>query len=265
MKKQGGFPVSLASDHAGNIWVGTEGNGVWKYNPGKKEWTQFTTKEGLGDDCVYALAVDNLNRVWAGHLNHGVSVFNGEKWSNYGLIDGPLGDRVFAMAVSPKDDDVWMATDMGLARYSEKRQDWDYYTRASGLPSDQIQKIAFELNGQIYVGTQCGEIATASADDDYGKWRTVSQPKIPWPDNISVRHRANGFIFYATKGMKVPHVMVRASLTLPGQPPLFAAYDRDAGCLLTDEKAAPLKATASGTNASTPAPNLPVPGAAPNA
>ena len=59
-------------------------------------------QEGLGDDCVYALAMDGKDRVWAGHLNHGVSVFNGEKWRNYGIMDGPLGDRVFAMAVSPR-------------------------------------------------------------------------------------------------------------------------------------------------------------------
>ena len=43
VKKQGGFPVSIASDATGNVWVGTEGSGLWKYDAGKKEWTQFTT------------------------------------------------------------------------------------------------------------------------------------------------------------------------------------------------------------------------------
>jgi hypothetical protein len=174
--KQGCYPVSLASDAAGNVWVGTEDNGVWKYDPAKKNWTQFTTKDGLGDDCAYALAFDGQNRLWVGHLNHGVSVYNGDKWRNYGLLDGPLGDRVFAIAVSPKDGDVWIATDMGLARYSEKRQDWDYYTRASGLPSDQIQCIAFDAGGQLYAGTQCDGIAIAGPDDNYTKWRTVTAP-----------------------------------------------------------------------------------------
>jgi ligand-binding sensor domain-containing protein len=176
VKKQGGFPVALASDNAGNVWVGTEGNGLWKYDATKKTWTQFTTKDGLGDDSVYALAFDNQRRLWAGHLNHGVSVYNGDKWRNYGLLDGPIGDRVFAIAVSPKDGDVWMATEMGLARYSEKRQDWDYYTRASGLPSDTIQSIAFDDSGELYAGTQCEGIAIAGPDDDYKKWRTVAAP-----------------------------------------------------------------------------------------
>ena len=149
LKKQGGFPVSLAADKAGNVWVGTEGNGVWKYDAAKGGWTQFTIKDGLGDDCVYALATDHSGRIWAGHLNHGVSVYNGEKWRNYGLLDGPLGDRVFKIAVCPTDGDVWIGSDMGLARYSEKRQDWDYYSRASGLPSDQIASIRFDDKGRI--------------------------------------------------------------------------------------------------------------------
>jgi hypothetical protein len=177
IKKQGGFPVSITSDPAGDIWVGTEGNGIWEYNPARKTWTQFTTADGLGDDCVYALAVDNQHRIWAGHLNHGVSVYNGDKWKNYGILDGPLGDRVFAITVSPKDDDVWIATDMGLARYSEKRADWDYYTRASGLPSDQIQSIAFDSNGNLYAATQCNGIA--SPDDDYKKWTPLTAPPTP--------------------------------------------------------------------------------------
>jgi hypothetical protein len=182
IKKQGGFPVSLASDVAGNIWVGTEGNGVWKYDAGKKTWTQFTTNDGLGDNCVYALAFDHLGRLWAGHLNHGVSVYNGDKWRNYGMLEGPLGDRVFAITVSPKDGDVWIATDMGIACYSEERQDWDYYTRASGLPSDQIQGLAFDDKDNLYAGTQCDGIAIAGPDDDYTKWTVVTAPSHLPPD-----------------------------------------------------------------------------------
>jgi hypothetical protein len=82
-----------------------------------------------------------------------------------------------------------MASDMGLARYSEKRQDWDYYTRASGLPSDQIQCIAFDASGHIYAGTQCNGIGIASADDNYTKWRLEASssgiPQIPTGEGLA--------------------------------------------------------------------------------
>ena len=173
---QGAFVECVTADAGGNVWVGTEGNGVWKYDAAKKTWTQFTTKDGLGGDHVYSIAVDQQNRVWAGLLNRGVSVYNGVQWRTYGALDGPLGNHVFAIAVCPSDGDVWMGTDLGLARYSEKRKDWDYYTRASGLPSDQIQCLAFDKNGKIYVGTQCNGIATAAPDDDYLTWHTITAP-----------------------------------------------------------------------------------------
>src|SRR5213595_1452132 len=75
-EKQSFFPTSIAASQRGEIWVGTEDKGVWCYSQLKKTWTGFTSADGIGDDSVYAVAVDRLGRVWAGHLNHGVSVFN---------------------------------------------------------------------------------------------------------------------------------------------------------------------------------------------
>jgi len=41
------------------------------------------------------------------------------------------------------------------------------------LPSDQISAMAFDAQGNIYVGTQCDGIAMASRAADYGDWRTA--------------------------------------------------------------------------------------------
>ena len=67
--------MALARDGDGNVWVGTEGNGVWEFNPDEYsdestngEWQQFTVTNGLGDNYAYSLAVDQQGRVWAGHL-----------------------------------------------------------------------------------------------------------------------------------------------------------------------------------------------------
>ena len=142
-------------------------------------------KDGLGDNYCYAVACDRKGRVWAGHLNHGVSVYNGNAeghWQNYevvgglsrpGTLSGPLGERVFHITVDPKDGDVWMATNAGLARYSESKDTWTYYTRAEGLPSDQASSLAFDKDGNLYVATQCDGIAVADAADDYKQWRQI--------------------------------------------------------------------------------------------
>jgi hypothetical protein len=197
------FAMSMCRDLRGNLWVGCEPDtdsptdgGVWcrdSSRPKGKQWTQYTVTDGLGDNSIYAIACDRLGRIWAGHLNHGVSVYlpraqsndNGKKWQNYEVVggisrpdtlSGPLGERVFHITVNPKDGDVWIATNCGLSRYSESKDSWTYYTRADGLPSDQASSIAFDKDGNIYVAMQCDGIAMADSADDYKTWRQVIGP-----------------------------------------------------------------------------------------
>ncbi len=177
---QGQFITSLCRDNSGHVWIGTEDMGVWRCDPSApkdKQYTHYTTQStnnGLSDDNAYALTCDKAGRVWVGTLNHGVSVFNGKAWRTYGPVDGPLGSRVFALAVSPKDGGVWGATEAGLFRYVNSR--WTYFTRADGLPSDQAQALAFGADGTLYVGTQCDGIAVGSPVDNYKTWRVTPGP-----------------------------------------------------------------------------------------
>jgi hypothetical protein len=175
--------TALARQKRGRLWVATEDAGVWYCDPGAPlatRWKQFLGKDGLGDDSAYALAVDGNNRVWVGTLNHGVSVWNGKAWKNYGVLDGPLGERVFDIAVCPTDGDVWIATNAGLTRYSASKDTWSYVTRADGLPSNQVQAIAFDRVGNLIVGTQCDGIGLSSAEDSYKTWKVVTGPnKMP--------------------------------------------------------------------------------------
>ena len=168
---QGQFITSLCRDTTGHTWIGTEDQGVWRFDPSAstgRQYTHFTTKDGLGDDNAYALVCDHAGRIWAGTLNHGVSVFNGKAWRTYGPLDGPLGSRVFALAVSPQDGSVWGATEAGLFRYKNSR--WTDFTRTDGLPSDQANALAFAPDGTLYVGTQCDGIAIGSLP------RTTTRP-----------------------------------------------------------------------------------------
>jgi hypothetical protein len=175
----GGFVTSLCQGVSGQVWAGCEDTGLWRLDPrapAGKQWTQFTTKDGLGDDNGYCIATDWLGRIWVGSQSHGVDVWNGNAWANYGVLEGPLGAHVFAIAICPTDGDVWMATGAGLTRYSLRRGRWSYYTGADGLPSDQAGALAFNKAGDIFVGAQCNGIAIARAKDNYKKWAVVRGP-----------------------------------------------------------------------------------------
>ena len=178
-EERGAFVMSSLYDGKRFYWFGTEDKGVWRYDsqaPQGKAWRGFSTKDGLGDDNGYALAKDAQGRIWVGHQNHGASVWNGRQWRNYDVLDGPLGERVFKIAVSPLSGSVWMATSRGLSVYSPKSDTWRYYGRWNGLPSDQIQSLSFASDGTLFVGTQCDGLAIGKAFDGYKSWQSVRAP-----------------------------------------------------------------------------------------
>ena len=175
-KTQGQFITCLLQDGK-KLWLGTEDQGAWEYDPeASTPWKQFTTDSGLGDNDVYALARGRMGRIWAGHLSHGVSVFNGVSWRNYSVPEGPIGNRIYDIACSPLDNDVWIATEAGISRYSLKTDRWSCFTRLDGLPSDAARALAFNRSGKLFVGTQCDGIAIAGPGDGYRSWRLVPGP-----------------------------------------------------------------------------------------
>ena len=175
LQQQGAFVVALGRDARGDIWAGTEDNGVARFAGGK--WNSFGVADGLGDNSVYAITTDLLGRVWVGHLNHGVSVWNGQTWKNYGVGQGPLGERVFALATSPVSGDVWIAHNAGLTRYSEATKSWTHFNRANGFPTDEISALAFDSTGRLWVGTQHDGLLVGSPTDKFASWRRIPGPK----------------------------------------------------------------------------------------
>jgi len=111
-------------------------------------------------------------------------VWNGASWKNYGPLEGPLGERVFDIAVCPTDGDVWIASDAGLARYSDLGDKWSYFSRANGMSADQVSGIAFDKDGNIYCATQADGVTMARAASKYTKWTNV-RASAPMPRSAS--------------------------------------------------------------------------------
>ena len=173
----GQFITAALQDSRGDIWVATEDRGVWRLDSQSQKWTNFALASGLKDDTVYCLTEDGKGRIWAGTARQGISVWNGESWKNFGVFDGPLGEHIFALTTNPANGDVWIASNEGLTRYDGQKDVWQNFTRAQGLPSDQIQALACNSVGDIYAGTQCDGIALAKGGEGYANWTTLRGPQ----------------------------------------------------------------------------------------
>lgn len=69
-------------DKAGNIWFGTPGQGVYRYNG--KSFANFTIKDGLCNDTVVAIVEDKLGAIWIA-TQRGLCQFDGKNFTNVPL------------------------------------------------------------------------------------------------------------------------------------------------------------------------------------
>ncbi|MGL4942669.1 MAG: ligand-binding sensor domain-containing protein, partial [Thermoguttaceae bacterium] len=178
------FIVSMIADGDGGVFIGTEDKGV-VHRDADGNVTRFVAE--LGDPNAYALAIDKRGRLWVGNLNSGVSVFNGETWKNYDVIDGPIGERVFDIQTCPVDGDVWIATSAGITRYKLDADSWEHFTREDGLLEDQASSLAFTNDGTLIVGTQCHGLAifTRNKNGAYSHAKNITAPERFGPNNCS--------------------------------------------------------------------------------
>ena len=79
-----------------------------------KNWTTYTTEDGLIDNRVWGIAVDSLNNKWFATFREGVSMFDGKKWFSYTEKDG-LAFRVCSSLAVDRDGSVWIATEEGVS------------------------------------------------------------------------------------------------------------------------------------------------------
>jgi hypothetical protein len=154
---------ALHHDGVGNVWIGTEKHGVYRFDVTKKESQPLTVPAELKLAKIRSLIVDRQNRLWAGTLQHGLFIQNGEAWKHY-----DFGTRIFTIRIAP-DGDVFVATENGLTSYSPASDTW---TDVDIHPADQnssdiwqVTDIAFDTMGNLFVGTTCHGIVRLHRND----------------------------------------------------------------------------------------------------
>jgi ligand-binding sensor domain-containing protein len=121
-------PIFLPSDTIYSIciqpngveWFGTD-MGVARHvgQNTLENWDSYTTDDGLINNFVQAIAVDNNGNVWLG-TKGGISVFDGNKWKSYTQNDGLISDNVLCIAVD-KSGVVWIGTDNGISSFGQSK------------------------------------------------------------------------------------------------------------------------------------------------
>ena len=104
----------------GNQWFGTpKGTAYHIGTETKKNWTVYTTLEGLVNDEILSIAGDTEGNIWFG-TKGGVSRLGNSSWTSFTEADGLAGNTVYAIAFD-QDGSAWFGTDKGVSFYSSGR------------------------------------------------------------------------------------------------------------------------------------------------
>ncbi len=145
----------ITEDKSGNLWFGTYGGGVSKYDG--KSFINFTTAQGLANNVVWGIAEDKTGNLWFGTDGGGVSRYDGKSFTTFNTAQGLANNIVWSIAVD-KIGNLWFGTDGGgVSRYDGKS--FASFTTSQGLANNIVYTIIEDKTGNLWFGTLGGGVS----------------------------------------------------------------------------------------------------------
>lgn len=139
--------TGIAEDQAGNLWLGTDGYGISRYDG--QTFTPFTTADGLCDNAIYELMVDRKGNLWVGTYWGGVSKYDGQTFANY-TQDGVIGGVEVSGFFEDTNGDIWFGVENnGVYRYDGKA--FQHYNQED-LSGASVLSIYRDREGRLWFG-----------------------------------------------------------------------------------------------------------------
>ena len=182
---------SLFEDRRGQLWAGTQ-NGLAKWDG--RDWTIYTTQEGLSENIVRAIAEDAQGQLWIGTESHGLDLFSDGKFTSYPATESGLPGNDISCLCLDSEGVLWVGTSgHGLARYCQGN--WTRYSTDEGLASNSIDYIIEDEEGYLWIGSNTGlmRIPKKSLNDFApGKGRRIPCRTYVETDGLATRECSAG-------------------------------------------------------------------------
>jgi ligand-binding sensor domain-containing protein/two-component sensor histidine kinase len=157
--------IALRGDPSGDIWVGTYGHGLLRFDPRTGQYKAYrhdpADPHSVSDDTVGSLLFDHTGTLWAGTYS-ALSRFDAatQRFTTYHL--GPR-DRspAYLGLIEDREGFIWLGTRFsGLQRFNPKTGEiktYEHDTNHAGTLSDsRVNSLLFDRTGALWAGTQNG-------------------------------------------------------------------------------------------------------------
>jgi ligand-binding sensor domain-containing protein/serine phosphatase RsbU (regulator of sigma subunit) len=205
----------LFKDREDNLWIGTDGAGVFKYKNNK--FVYYTKANGLPDNYVNAVAQDKRGRYWIALKSNGLCKVEGKEISSYKVdVKNPdkLPDNDINAILPTADDKLLFGTKDGLCIYDQGQFNT---IKGFGFRHSYVLSLFQDSKKTIWIGTNEGVYTYVNG--------VIS------PVSIINKFRQEGLQFLINCITEDKH----GSLWFGTENGLIE-YDRQGGCTLLNEK-----------------------------
>ena len=144
--------MSVFKDSNGNLWFGSMGGGVSRYNG--ENFTHFTEKEGLSHNMIFSIIEDRKGNMWFGTYGGGISMYNGESFTHFTENEGLSCNNVISI-IEDHNGNIWFGTDGGgVSKYDGNS--FTHFTQKEGLCNNMIRSIMEDRNNNLWFGSSGG-------------------------------------------------------------------------------------------------------------
>ena len=143
---------NLFSDRDGNLWVATNGDGLYRFSDPKVR--MFTTNDGLPNNVLMTVIAAHDGSVWTGANCGGLSRFDGTRFQTYNEQSGLANSCVWAIA-EDANRDLWIGT-WGGGAFRYHNGNFTQYSTSQGMADERVTSIVAARDGSIWFATQNG-------------------------------------------------------------------------------------------------------------
>jgi ligand-binding sensor domain-containing protein/signal transduction histidine kinase len=143
-------PVTvLLGDAKGNLWIGTRHRGLWRLSSG--ELSHWGMQEGLADESIRSMFLDDEQNLWIGMLDGGLSRWREGPLAPFGAPEG-LNATYAANVLADSRGDLWLGT-WGRGLYRRHHGRLQSFTPPGLRLTTQIRALAEDSKAHIWIGT----------------------------------------------------------------------------------------------------------------
>ncbi|MFK7925407.1 MAG: histidine kinase [Bacteroidia bacterium] len=142
-------PICLYKDRWKQLWIGTQGDGLWRYQIGTKKWDHYDEAKGLINNHILSIAGAE-REIWLATFGGAEKLsldHKGEIASNTKIgAEGGLGINYLYQVLPDSNGKIWFATDgKGLRVLGENKVDI-----LSGTEKKTVLQMTKSLQGDLY-------------------------------------------------------------------------------------------------------------------